>query len=236
MMANGSHFNLKSLREQVYDYLRTQMNEGRLKPGAFLNLNEISKELGMSRTPLRDALFQLECEGFVTIFPRRGVVVNPLTLETIKHIYEILGALESAVIINVSLRLRKEDADMMEKYNEQMRKALERDNFSAFYEANLKFHNVYLDLSDNAEMLHYIKIHKERLYDFPRNKAFVKQWEVHSLDEHSELIELMRKPDFNAAADYMRDVHWSFSVQERFIRKYYFANRAELDVSKEDSE
>ena len=103
-MTCESHFTLKSLKEQVYDYLRVQMNEGRLRPGAFLNLNDISRELGMSRTPLRDALFQLESEGFVTIFPRRGVVVNSLTLEKIRNIYEILGALESAALLLSSRR------------------------------------------------------------------------------------------------------------------------------------
>lgn len=176
-MTCESHFTLKSLKEQVYDYLRVQMNEGRLRPGAFLNLNDISRELGMSRTPLRDALFQLESEGFVTIFPRRGVVVNSLTLEKIRNIYEILGALESAALLLVAVRFRDGDADLMEKYNQQMRKALDHNNFSVFYEANLRFHNVYLDMLDNAEMLHAIKIRKERLYDFPRNKTFVKEWE-----------------------------------------------------------
>ena len=112
-MTCESHFTLKSL-------------EGRLRPGAFLNLNDISRELGMSRTPLRDALFQLESEGFVTIFPRRGVVVNSLTLEKIRNIYEILGALESAALLLVAVRFRDGDADLMEKYNQQMRKALER--------------------------------------------------------------------------------------------------------------
>ena len=60
LMTCESQFTLKSLREQVYDYLRIQMNEGRIRAGSFLNLNDISRELGMSRTPLRDALFQLE--------------------------------------------------------------------------------------------------------------------------------------------------------------------------------
>lgn len=224
----------KSLREQVYEYLRVQMNNGRVRPGAFLNLNEISSELGMSRTPLRDALFQLEFEGFVTIHPRRGVVVNALTLEQIRSIYEVLGALESAVIIYSALRFRDSDADLMEKYNRQMSKALDQNNFSAFYTANLELHNVYLKLSDNGEILRLIKVNKERLYDFPRNKTFVKEWELHSVGEHDELIALLRRGDFNGAADFMRDVHWSFSVQERFIRKYYFANRAELDISEED--
>ncbi|MGB5881972.1 MAG: GntR family transcriptional regulator, partial [Thermoanaerobaculia bacterium] len=59
--------NLKSLREQVYDYLREAMNRGDLAPGATLDLNAISRRLGVSRTPLRDALLQLETEGFVTI-------------------------------------------------------------------------------------------------------------------------------------------------------------------------
>ena len=144
---NGEpHFTLKSLREQVYDYLRFQMNDGKIRQGAFLNLNEISMELGMSRTPLRDALFQLESEGFVTIYPRRGVVVNELTLENIRNIYEILGGLESAVIVHVALSFHESDADIMEKCNQQMRKALDQNNYTAFYEENLKFHNVYLNM------------------------------------------------------------------------------------------
>lgn len=233
-MNDETHFTLKSLREQVYDYLRFQMNEGKVRPGAFLNLNEISNELGMSKTPLRDALFQLESEGFVTIFPRRGVVVNGLTLEKIRNIYEILGGLESVVIVQIALKFRGTDADFMEKCNAQMRKALDQNNYSAFYNENLKFHNTYLDMSENTEILHYIKIHRERLYDFPRNKTFVKEWELHSLDEHSVMIDLFRAGDFNGAAEYARDVHWSFSVQERFIRKYYFAKHSELDVSQEE--
>ena len=137
------------------------------------------------------------------------------------------------MIVLVAVRFRDSDADLMERYNQQMGKALDQNNFSVFYDANLKFHNVYLEMSDNAEMLHSIKIHKERLYDFPRNKTFVKEWELHSLEEHKTMIEMLRNHDFNSAADYIRDVHWSFSVQERFIRKYYFAKHLDLDLSEE---
>ena len=169
----------------------------------------------------------------MTIYPRRGVIVNTLTLEKIRNIYEILGGLESSVMVHIALRFRESDAEIMDKCNTQMRKALDQNNYSMFYEENLKFHNVYLNMSDNAEILQYIKIHRERLYDFPRNKTYVKEWELHSLEEHKMLIELLRKGDFNGAAEYIRDVHWSFQVQERFIRKYYFAKHSELDVSEE---
>jgi DNA-binding GntR family transcriptional regulator len=69
-----------SLREQVYHFFRQQMQSGMLAPGASINLNEISKKLAISKTPLRDALIQLETEGFVTILPRRGIIVNKLPL------------------------------------------------------------------------------------------------------------------------------------------------------------
>ncbi len=77
--ANGL-LDVRSLREQVYEYIRGEIQNGRLIPGALIKVNEISERLGVSKTPLRDAIIQLECEGFVTILPRRGVVVNKLKI------------------------------------------------------------------------------------------------------------------------------------------------------------
>jgi DNA-binding GntR family transcriptional regulator len=232
-MQDGLQYTVRSLREEVYNYLKVQMNDGKVEPGTFLNLNLICRELKMSRTPLRDALFQLEAEGFVTIYPRRGVLVNTLTLEKIRNIYEILAGLESEVIVSIGTKFRSSDADVMAACNEKMRHALDHNDFAAFYAENLNFHNVYLNMSENNEILHCIKTRKERLYDFPRSKTFVKEWEVNSLNEHQAMIDLFKAGDFNGAAEYVRDVHWSFPVQERFIRRYYFAKRSELDVSQE---
>jgi hypothetical protein len=62
---------------------------------------------------------------------------------------------------------------------------------------------------------------KQRLYDFPRKQAFVKQWEITSTGEHEELIRLLEAGDGKAAADYVRNVHWSYEVQKPFIEEYY---------------
>jgi DNA-binding GntR family transcriptional regulator len=214
--------NLKSLREKVYQYLRKGLNEGRLRQGAFLNLNAISAELGMSRTPLRDALFQLEAEGYVTIFPRRGVMVNRLDLEKIRNIYEISGALESTVIAHSGRKLTDADLAAMEELNEQMRVAVETQDIDGYYEKNTAFHNIYLNLSQNGDLIRTIHTMRERLYDFPRSKAFIKDWELAAIEEHEELIRRLRAKDFNGAAEHLRDVHWSFEVQERYARLYYF--------------
>ena len=218
---------VKSLRQQVYDFLREEMNSGRILPGSFLNLNEMSHHLGISKTPLRDALLHLEVEGFVTIFPRRGIMVNLLSLEKIRNIYEIIGALEAQVVAALSGRFGEADVDDMDALNEVMRRALDEDDFNLYYEKNLAFHDTYLNKTENEDLLKTVQTLKERLYDFPRKKGFVKEWEVRSTGEHADIIARLRRGDFASASDYIRDVHWSFQVQERYIRRYYFLQNGE---------
>ncbi len=218
---------LKSLREYVYDFLREQMNAGKIQPGQFLNLNEISQGLGISKTPLRDALLRLEAQGFVTFFPRKGVMVNALTLDKIRDYYEIIGALEAQTIHSVADRVSVKDVDRMQELNEGMKDALANDDFTLFYDRNLSFHNVYLDLSFNQELVRTVRTLKQLLYDFPRLKGFVKEWEVRSTGEHADIINRLRQGDISSAADYVRDVHWSFRVQERYLRRYYFLQNEE---------
>ncbi len=218
---------IEPLRERVYAYLRDRINTHQLGGGEFLDLDGIGTELGMSRTPLRDALFQLESEGFVTIFPRRGVMVNNLKLKTIRDIYEIIGALESAALISVALKIEDRDVMRMHELNDTMEAALQRGDSEAYYRMNVLFHDVFLDKSDNAELVRHARIQRERLYDFPRTRGFLKEWDESNLSEHREMVRMLDVRNFNAAAEYLRDVHWSFSVQERFIRKYYFALKQE---------
>lgn len=220
-MQSDCPFSVVSLRQQVYDYLRRQMNSGELRPGSAINLGEMSSRFGISRTPLREALLQLEAEGFVTIYPRKGIVVNPLTENDIRHAYEVIGALEASVIFNERERITTSETGLMRELNELMRRSLENDDFAEFYDHNVAFHNVYLDLTDNRGLIRTAMTLKQRLYDFPRRKGFVKEWEMASTGEHERFIQLLESGDTKAASDYMRDVHWSFEVQKPWIRRYY---------------
>lgn len=220
-MNSDSPFNVALLRQQVYDYLRSQMNSGEIRPGSAINLGEMSTRFGISKTPLREAFLQLENEGFVTIYPRKGIVVNPLTETDIRHAYEIIGALEASVVFNECDKITAAEISKMRHLNELMRQSLERDDFDDFYRHNLAFHNVYLDLTDNHSLVRMVMILKQRLYDFPRREGFVKAWEVASTGEHERFVDLLEAGDPKSAAEYMRDVHWSFEVQKPWIHKYY---------------
>ncbi|MQY56936.1 FCD domain-containing protein, partial [bacterium] len=96
-----------------------------------------------------------------------------------------------------------------------------QDNFNLYYQKNLKFHNAFLDLCKNSNLVRIVNNLKKRLYDFPRQRGFVKTWEMSSIREHKELVKLIAQGRRKDAASFIRDVHWSFEVQERFIKDYY---------------
>jgi len=212
---------IKSLKEQVYEHLGEQMRTGVLRPGAAIDMEKTSRRLGVSRTPLREALLQLEMEGFVSILPRRRIVVNGLTLRDIRDCYEIIGALESAALRDAFPRLTAAEVDRMDRLNAEMKAAIGRNGFDLYYEKNLAFHDVFLDLAGNELLKRTVRVLKRRLYDFPRLQGFVKAWEQASIGEHAALTALIRKGRREAAAAHIRDVHWSFEVQEKYINRYY---------------
>ncbi len=216
----------KSLREQVYEFLREELSSGKLVPGSAVNLAEISRQLGVSKTPLRDALLQLDTEGFVTISPRRGVFVNKLSLDDIKHSYQIVGALESAVILAVFDRIEAYHLSKMKWLNSSLIALLEREDYESYYLGNIEFHNVFLDLSGNEALRRIILPIKQRLYDFPR-RGYIKEWEMNNCREHEQLIQAIESGDRDAAVRVWMEVHWSFPVQKEYIRRFYFPEEAQ---------
>ncbi len=216
----------RTLREQVYDFLRAEMAQGGLQPGSFLDLNDLAARLGISRTPLREALLHLESQGFVTVLPRRGFRINPLTLDDIRHFYEIIGALEAAALESAGRTLGTDDFARMRALDAEMAEAVANRDFDRYYAANLAFHDTYLLRSDNARLVAQVHLLKQRLYDWPRRAGMLQAWERHSVVEHEEFVRLLEQGRLGEAAGHIRNVHWSFEVQEPFIRAYYFAGQA----------
>jgi DNA-binding GntR family transcriptional regulator len=217
---------LKSLREQVYEYLRDEMNKGALTPGSTINLNAMSSRLGISKTPLRDALIQLECEGFVTILPRRCVVVNQLTIEDIRQAYETAGALEGSAVQSAFHKFEQHHIAEFERLNGEMRRAINGGDFDKYYQLNLSFHDLFLGLSGNEMLRRIVMPIKRRLYDFPR-RGYIKKWELRNCEEHEAFIQCIKQADREGAVKVIRDLHWSFAAQEDFLRRFYLQEAAE---------
>ena len=221
-MKKEAIINTKLLKDQVYQYLRDEIRKRNFQAGAVINMDATSKKLGISKTPLRDALIQLEIEGFVTIAPRKGIYVNGLSVEEVSECYQVIGALESSALRISFQRIKPTHIEKLNKLNLAMEKALEKDNFNRFYEKNLEFHNLYLDLCGNSALSKIVNNLKKRLYDFVPQDRWIKEWEVSSIKEHQGLVATIEKGDLQESLRFIQDVHWSFEVQEKFIRRYYF--------------
>jgi len=195
------------LRMQVYEHLRRELKSERLKPGHFVRINQLTAELGISRTPLRDALLQLQAEGFVTFLPQRGILINALSSEDIKNIYEVMGGLDSRGLLSVFDRIGAEEISRMKAINEEMVLRVKSRAFHEYFDLNTEFHNVYLNLSENPLLLNQLNILRQRLFDFGTKGDWVKKVQVLNYEEHLKLIELIETGQAQAAVNFMRDVH-----------------------------
>ncbi|MBU0463102.1 MAG: GntR family transcriptional regulator, partial [Proteobacteria bacterium] len=209
--------NILSLREQVYTYLRKQMNLGVLLPGSTINIGEIASQLGISKTPLRDALIHLEVEGFVTILPRRGVCVNVLELRDVRNAYNAIGMVEASIVMNCFDRIEPSHILKLEQLNEIIILDIEKNDFTRLFNTNVEFHDVYLDISKNELIKKFILPIKQRLYDFPRQN-YIKEWEIKNCEEHQQFIDCLKQGKPEKAAKVLKDVHWSFEYQKNFIK------------------
>ena len=108
-----------SLRERVYRHLEAALREGQLHHGTCLDQDRLCEELGVSRTPLRDALLRLEAEGFVTIQPRKGVYITPVSDAFVKSACQILGALEADCLDTVFPLLTSRHIRQLEESNKR---------------------------------------------------------------------------------------------------------------------
>ena len=216
-------FNTTSLREQVYLYLVNEIQSGELRPGSLIKLDVLSKQLTISTTPLKEAIVKLECEGFVEILPRKGILVKKITSQEFKDLYEIIGACESMVLISVFERLTKEMIKLMKQCNEKLLKALENKEFDTYYQLNLEFHEYFLVMSPNMTLRKYIGVLKQRLYDFTR-RSYVKAWELENIEEHRKLIMCIEEGDREGAAKVLQDKHWGWAIHESQALEFHELN------------
>jgi DNA-binding GntR family transcriptional regulator len=206
-----------SLRKEIFDYLVGQIENGNLKPGSLINVRQLTEELNVSRTPLREALAQMEVQGLVTIMPQRGVMINILTYDDLLDLFEIIGALESQVALTVSDRISDAKIDAMERCNRKMLTAIEKGKNREFHETNIQLHKIFLDLSPNRELTQYVGNLKLRLFGFAL-KSYRDRFKRAIVEEHDVFLYLLREGKGKDASDYLKEVHWQFNYPDNFIR------------------
>jgi DNA-binding GntR family transcriptional regulator len=214
-------FQYKSLTECVTDYLKRQLNNSALKPGDEINIGAISETLGISRTPIREALIQLLKDGFVEIVSRRKFFIKRLTLQDIEHIYQVVGLLEAEGAKDACNRMTDSEILELEGQNREMEEALKKGDTQKYLSSNSRSHALILKYCDNPILLEIAEKLKERLYVFPKLISETPDWVKKLLNDHHEMIRCIKKKDPQALEDLIKNEHWNFSKNYKFVTKYY---------------
>ena len=205
-------FNRSFMREEVYNTLLGWIMEGELRPGEKLLDKELAEHLGISRTPVREALRRLEDKGLVESAANRWTRVSEVSIDEPVKIYPIIWTLEELAVSQAISLMTSDDFAAMEQANSRLREALAEENPVEASKADIQFHEVFIKRSENshlASILHDLKISYRRI----EVTYFEKDTSgKDSLDEHNKIIEAMQMGDLQQTQTMIR-LNWQNSLQ-----------------------
>lgn len=200
-----------SLKDHVYEYISENLKDGSLKPDDKINEKDLSDKLGVSRTPVREALIQLAAEGLLKSEPRRGFRVKPLSLKEASDLYQLIGYLDAMAAVLALDNMSEKDIDLMKSLHSKMDKSIKDDNFDKYYQFQIKFHDVYIDRCDNNELVDTLEKTRMRFikqgYSDIDSEVLDKTFNETN-KQHLEIIKLFQEKNKEALEKYLKEVHW----------------------------
>lgn len=187
------------LREWVADSIRDMIAKGKLKPGERICETRLATELGISRTPLREAIRLLETEGFLRVIPRRGAVVRDISIKDVTEIYEIKATMEGLSARLATHNFEKKDIEKLKEINHYLSELADKHDVNRFFKAHNQFHDYFLRASGN-ERLYQLncslieQIHRLRLLSFTIEGRFKE-----AVAQHEKIIKAFEKKDSELA-------------------------------------
>lgn len=154
------------LRDVVKNTLRSAILRGDLKPGERLMEIHLAKQLGVSRTPVREAIRLLELEGLAVTVPRRGAHVAKMTEKDLQDVLEIREALDELAVKDACLRMTDDDYKELEEAFKEFKKTCASNDVRVIAEADENFHSVIYRASKNPKLVVIVENLKEQMYRF----------------------------------------------------------------------
>jgi DNA-binding GntR family transcriptional regulator len=189
------------LREAVCETLRDAIRKGILEPGERLMEVQLADELGISRTPVREAIRKLEQEGYVIMMPRRGTYVSDISTNDVKEIFEIRSALESLATGLAARRIEPEELETLQNLLIEIEGYIKKNDIEKIVETDIKFHGLLYKVSRNERLVNIISNLKEQLARFRTLSMSYPGRLQETLEEHSEMVEAIANGDVSAARD-----------------------------------
>ena len=187
------------LREVVCETLREAIRSGVLKPGERLMEIQLADELGVSRTPVREAMRKLELEGYVIMLPRRGTYVANISIRDINEVFEIRTTLDALASGLAAERITEEELEQLERLLVSIGENIETRNMKKVVEDDMEFHDILYKASRNQRLVGIISNLREQMTRFRSMSMSYTGRLKKTLEEHSRLVEAIAQRDVELA-------------------------------------
>jgi len=189
----------KPLRELVLEAIREAIKNGTLQPRERLMEIQLADDLGVSRTPVREALRKLEQEGFIVMVPRKGAYVSDLSMKDVADVFEIRAALDGLAGGLAAERITEEELELMERMLVEKGEAINQNDIDKLVEADTKFHEAMYMASRNERLSTIISNLREQIQRFRLTSLSVPGRREDSLKEHRQILEAIQARDIQLA-------------------------------------
>ncbi len=215
------------LRDVVFNTLRRAILTGQLKPGERLLEVHLANKLGVSRTPIREAIRKLELEGLVIMIPRRGAEVARITEKSLKDVLEVRRALDALSVELACDRITEEDMKRLLQACQDFEKAAKGKDASVIAKADVALHDIIVEATGNQRLAQLVNNLSEQMYRY--RFVYIKEESKHDMlvAEHREIYESIASRDKERAA---RAAKLHIDNQEKsIIRQIRLENESRLN-------
>ena len=192
----------RTVAAEAAEILRQRILSGEIRGGQPIRQEQIAQELGVSRIPLREALKQLEAEGFVTIAPHKGAVVSTLSVEEAEELFALRAQLEGWLLRDAIPRMREADFAHLDAIIDESRAP---DNLARWGELNWQFHEALYRPAGRPLSLRFLKRVHDNLDRYLRLQiAITRDWD-RAYKDHQDLVAFSRERNVEAAVALLED-------------------------------
>lgn len=188
------------LRDVVFNTLRQAILRGELKPGERLMEIQLANKLGVSRTPIREAIRKLELEGLVLMIPRKGAEVAEITEKNLRDVLEVRRALEELAVRIACEKMTRGQMEDLKIAAKEFEQTLGSKDVTKIAEADVKFHDVIYFATDNRRLVQLLNNLAEQMYRY--RVEYLKRENTYDkiIEEHDDLISKIENRQKDAAA------------------------------------
>ena len=154
------------LRDVVFNTLRQAILRGELKPGERLMEIQLANKLGVSRTPIREAIRKLELEGLVLMIPRKGAEVAEITEKSLRDVLEVRRALEELAVQLACEKITKEEIRELERVAKEFQQVVNSSDITEIAEVDVCFHDIIYTATDNQKLIQLLNNLREQMYRY----------------------------------------------------------------------